>query len=130
MDIKQYIPKDKHDFDSINRIKLLSDEDIKPIIPDLLKWLQDSNWPIAREVMKILHRFDGELTPYIKEILCSSDAGWKYYILADFVSELPKERIAELKPELLDLALHPNNLDQSVEVDKEAIAILELIGEL
>ena len=45
MEIKHLIPKDKGDYKNIEELKRLSFDEIEPIVPDLLVWLQDINWP-------------------------------------------------------------------------------------
>jgi hypothetical protein len=54
MDINEYIPKDKHDHERVEQLKKLSREDIKRIIPELMEWLQDQNWPVSQGVEDIL----------------------------------------------------------------------------
>ena len=47
MDIKALVPKDKYDITVISELKKLSDTEIKSIIPGLLEWIQDMDWPVA-----------------------------------------------------------------------------------
>jgi len=63
MDIRKLIPKHKDDQEVIENLRKLSFEEIKPIIPDLLEWLQDMNWPIARPVTEILKPFSEQIVP-------------------------------------------------------------------
>ena len=48
MDIRTLIPKDKFDLRNISRIRKLDFLTLEPIIPELLEWIQDINWPVAR----------------------------------------------------------------------------------
>lgn len=43
MNLKDLVPKEKDDNENIEKLKMLSFEEIQPIIPDLLEWLQDMN---------------------------------------------------------------------------------------
>ena len=54
MEIRELLPKNKFDNSNINRLFLLTDEEIKPIIYELLEWTQDYNWPIAKEIIPVL----------------------------------------------------------------------------
>lgn len=54
MEIKRLIPKDKMDIESVNKLKALDINLIKPIIPDLLEWTADANWPTSKEIGKLL----------------------------------------------------------------------------
>ena len=52
--IKDLIPKDKFDVSSFEQLMALNDAEIDPIIPELLKWIQDMNWPVAPSVIKVV----------------------------------------------------------------------------
>lgn len=58
-------------------LKKLSFEQLEPIIPDLLEWLQDMNWPVARPVADILEPYTDKITPEIIKILKTDDGMWK-----------------------------------------------------
>ena len=77
MNIRELIPEHKDDQKVIERFKRLSFEEIKPIIPDLLEWLQDRNWPIAGPVAEILTPFSDSIVPEIIKILKTNDGLWK-----------------------------------------------------
>lgn len=81
MKIQELIPRHKDDQEVIEQLKKLSFEEIKPIVPDLLEWLQDINWPIAGPVSEVLLPFTDEIAPYIVNILKSHDGIWKLWIL-------------------------------------------------
>lgn len=65
MDIKELIPKHKDDQKVIAGLKKLSFDELKPIIPELLEWMQDMNWPIADILKAFADRMIPELY-YIK----------------------------------------------------------------
>jgi len=73
MDVRSLIPKDKHDHRVISKLKKLSFEDIQPIVPDLLIWLQDMHWPIAIKVAKVLKPFADRINSEVLPILTSND---------------------------------------------------------
>ncbi len=81
MDINELIPKHKDDQKVIDGLKRLSFDELKPIIPELLEWLQDGNWPIAWPVAQILKPFADKITPEIINILKTNDGIWKNNIL-------------------------------------------------
>ena len=47
----EYLPRDKHDVERVNQLKNLSREEISPLLPGLMEWMQGMNWPIAEEVI-------------------------------------------------------------------------------
>ncbi|OBZ12952.1 DUF5071 domain-containing protein [Bacillus sp. FJAT-26390] len=124
MDVRELIPEHKSDFERIEKLKNRDIESIRPIIPELMQWLQDSNWPIAFDVREILLPFNKDLLPHIRYVLNTSDGEWKYFLLTDFVSQLPKETIAELEHELIQITSNPSESDKYSEVDEAAQHIL------
>lgn len=92
MNIKNLIPKDKFDFETVEKLKNYSFEEIEPIIPDLLEWLQDINWPISKSVAEYLIPYTKKISSEILNILQSHDQVWKYWILLIF-GEIIKDKM-------------------------------------
>ncbi|AJY77931.1 hypothetical protein VN24_21915 [Paenibacillus beijingensis] len=113
MDIRELIPKHKKDFESIEKLKTLDLEELKLILPELLEWLQDMNWPIAREIQTILLHFPEDLTPHIRRIFRTSDGEWKYWILYSLLTDLPKHILIDLKPDLERINNYPTEDEKS-----------------
>lgn len=84
MNVKSLIPKDKFDIEAAEKLKEYSFEEIKPIIPELLEWLQDLNWPVSKSVAEILIPFSENIALEILQILKGEDEMWKYWILSVF----------------------------------------------
>ncbi|MBP1903447.1 hypothetical protein J2Z32_000059 [Paenibacillus turicensis] len=124
MDIRQLLPKDKHDFDSVNKLKEYDKDALREVIPELLIWLQDTNWPISLAVRDILIQFDKELIPHFKQILNSNDGMWKYWILTELVNRLTPDVRVELTQELIRLSNEPQPYDVIEEVDTAAKELL------
>lgn len=121
MELRELIPKHTDYQEVIERLKNLSFEEIKPIIPDLLKWLQDINWPIAGPVVEVLGPFSDKLVPYILNILQSNDGIWKLWILTT-LARTTKDRT--LLNEIERIAKFPTRDEIEEGVNIEAIAIL------
>lgn len=81
MNVRSLIPKDKFDDSAISKLKELSFEDIQPIVPDLLIWLQDMHWPIAIQVADVLRPFADRINSEVLPILTSHDELWILGIL-------------------------------------------------
>lgn len=84
MNIQDLIPVHKGDDRGIEHLKKRSFEEIQPIVPELLKWLQDVNWTIASDIAEILHPFVNRMVPEIIDIMKTDDGIWKYWILCTF----------------------------------------------
>ncbi|WPV02318.1 DUF5071 domain-containing protein [Mucilaginibacter sp. cycad4] len=115
------MPKHKDDQRVIAGLKKLSFEQLEPIIPDLLEWLQDMNWPIARPVADILKPFADRLVPYIIRILKTDDGEWKAWILGTFARNTENSLLLS---ELKRIAKFPSRDEIDCEVNLDAISIL------
>jgi len=121
MDIRELIPKHKFDEDVIDKLKALSFEQIEPIIPDLLEWLQDMNWPIARSIADILQPFVDKMIPEIIKIFKTNDGIWKMWVLIN-LARYTKDNL--LLSEIERIAKFPTRDEIEEEVHLEALAIL------
>ena len=121
MDVKKLIPKHKHDHKVIAGLKKLSFEQLEPIIPDLLEWLQDMNWPIGRPVADILEPFADRITPEIIKILKTNDGMWKLWVLCNLARNTTDPLLLS---EIERIAKFPSRDEIEDEVNLEAIAIL------
>lgn len=56
---------------------------VKSILPGLLEWIQDLNWPGSREIADFLLEIGDPMIPYVKDVLNqhSDDQEWVYWIL-------------------------------------------------
>lgn len=123
------LPESKDDFASITVLQQLEFVQITALIPDLLIWIQDGNWPIYQSIKELLLPQQENLIEPLKEILNSNDSSWKYFLLNDFIPFLRTEVIQKLIEELSMLSNHPTFADQSEEVDLLAQKILESANE-
>ena len=41
----ELLPKDKHDDETIKRLRKLPIQELVPLLPELLEWVADVNWP-------------------------------------------------------------------------------------
>ncbi|WP_322905761.1 DUF5071 domain-containing protein [Paenibacillus sp. SGZ-1009] len=126
MDAIDYIPQSKDDFNSIERLRQLRSEQIVPLIPQLLEWLQDQNWPIYNDIKSILIPQQLFLVKPLKQILHSNDSSWKYFILSDFLPCVDDEVLRQLQVELQMLAYSPLSIEDKLEeVDVCALELLK-----
>lgn len=121
MDIKELIPKHKDDQKVIAGLKKLSFEQLRPIVPELLEWLQDMNWPIARPVADILEPHVDRIVPEIMEIFKTNDGLWKMWILLNLLKNTANPI---LLGEIERVAKFPTRDEIQEEANLEAICIL------
>ncbi|AEI44679.1 DUF5071 domain-containing protein [Paenibacillus mucilaginosus] len=126
--LREYLPKDKHDFESVAVLKGLEREKITELIPNLLEWLRDMNWPIAAEIARLLLRYPEEVIPHLWMVLRSGDEIWKYWCLEYLVGELPRIHFLVFKEELERIANQPTRGEELEEVHSAARRVLEFFG--
>jgi hypothetical protein len=118
------LPRDKFDFERVNKIKKSEKKDIIPLLPGLLEWIQDMNWPIAPEIAEILMTFPKEIVPHIRNVLSTDDDIWKFWCLEYLVKKFSTEDKELLKTELIRLSTTPTEGEMLEEVDLKAREIL------
>jgi hypothetical protein len=124
MSIRELIPKDKGDVATARKLKEYSYEEIKDIIPDLLMWLQDMNWPVAGPVADYLETITARITPQIITVLLTNDPTWKYWCLVVFgwvkpIDPLLLEEIRQLTTRITPFEIEEGVLEESLDILKE-----------
>lgn len=117
------LPKSKIDTEAAEALVELGFPAVAPILPELLEWLQDINWPVAQVLAPFLARIGAPLKPYIKKILETDDGTWKYWVLINIVAE-SRELQDLLAVELDHIAHAPKSDEKLEEVDDIAREIL------
>ena len=122
-ELKQLISTSKGDFEKAKQVIALGYPAVAPILPQLLEWLHDYNWPVAKPLAPFLASIGTPLLPHIKYILDSDDLIWKYWMFSLIVAESP-ELSALLRPELKHFAHSPTRSEISEELHIIAQEIL------
>lgn len=117
------IPRTKTDYERVELLKSTSKEKVVPILPELLEWLQDMNWPIAKDIEDLVANYEEYLLPHILSVLKTTDGSWKYFLLHGLINRLSDKNLLELKPELLRMRFKPTK-------DEEHEELNEIIDEL
>lgn len=120
--IKDLIPKNKGDLSTAEKLTNYSYDDVKEIIPNLLEWLQDFNWPVAKPVSEYLESINDKITTDLLSILRSNeDEVWKYWIITIFG---PITQSPIIKNEIIRIATSPTKNEMIQEVDEVAKGIV------
>ncbi|MFD2611590.1 DUF5071 domain-containing protein [Paenibacillus gansuensis] len=126
--INELVPKDKFDEEALIKLKAIDPVEInlKPIIGDLFEWIQDINWPIAKELCIVLAGFRPEdIIPQIRMILHSGDDCWQYSCILFLIPHLSTEVKNEITPDLLRIIMTPTKNEKLCEIDARAREIFE-----
>lgn len=126
--LRNLIPKDKFDTSSFGQLMALSGEDADVIIPDILEWIQDMNWPVAPYMIKVLAKHRNVTEKHLPVLLKPEqmDAEWKLHIIRNLLREWTScpddDRITA---EIARIADHPTEEERMEEVDAAAREYLD-----
>ena len=124
MSLDSCIPKHKHDLPAAAQARKLGFPSLNDAIPELLKWVQDANWPVAKPVASVLKKAGLEIVPHIRGVLAGRDAAWKYWLIVLVIAESTPEVVKELREELRHLAFEPSREDTLESVNTAARNVL------
>lgn len=123
--LRDLIPKDKFDNSTINQLCKLTDNEMQSIIFDLLGWLQDYNWPIAKDILPIVVLHQNIAMPHILTILQGNDIIWKYWVIELVIPYLiyPNKQLVKSELERLSsLEIIDEDIEEIVKLSKNCLA--------
>ena len=83
------LPKDKFDINAIEQLRNKDAQQVIPLLPQMLEWIQDMNWPVAKPMVELLLNYPNEITPLVANVLWGEDDMWIYGCLIELVPKLP-----------------------------------------
>ena len=122
MDIKNLIPKDKGDTETAEKLKNYSYIQLKPIIPELLEWLQDRHWPVAEPVADYLKTICENISSEILDVFETNDLEWKYYIILIFGPIIKDKSIRNI---ITRIATNPTEQETETELCEVANEVIK-----
>ena len=69
VDPRALLPRDKRDLDRARALVALGYPAVAPVLPDLLEWLQDCNWPASGPIADFLESIPEQTAPLIWDVL-------------------------------------------------------------
>ena len=128
--LEKLIPKDKFDFGPFPVLMEINEDDVKPILSNLLFCVADMNWPIATEMIKVLARFSNSIVPHIKEVLLQTetDEEWKYFIISNLIPKLSTSSQELLLASVNRIYINPTNGETQGDVWEMAKEYIECYG--
>lgn len=124
---EDYLPLNIYDVDKVEKLKKLDRNVLEPLLPDLLEYTQDMNWPVASGVVEILLTFPKEIVSHVQAILSSNDDNWKWFILHFLVIKLPVESQVQFKQYLIRVAQTPTQNEIAEELDEISKEIVDML---
>ena len=121
------LPKDKFDLNAVEQLRTMNAQQVIPLLPKMLEWIQDMNWPVAKPMVEVLLNYPTEITPFVEEVLRGDDEMWIYWCLTKLVPNLPfysKLVLVDTVEEIVSRPITAFNEDL-VEAAKEALKRFE-----
>lgn len=78
---------------------------VAPILPVLIYWIQDLNWPVAQELAPFLAQTGAPLKQPVIDVLKIQDTVWKYWVVSKLVNTPDLQLAKAIGPELQQLQL-------------------------
>jgi Domain of unknown function (DUF5071) len=122
------MPNSKHDTEKAAAIVALGYPAVAPLLPAMLRWLQDRNWPVGMVFTPFLGSLGPAIVPHVREILATSDEFWKYSVVINVVARSP-ELARGLAPELNRIATQPTMGEAAEGLPDEARKILDALAD-
>jgi hypothetical protein len=118
-DASALVPRDKFDVVRAEAAVAAGYPAVGPVLPSLLEWLQDMNWPVARVLAPFAASIGAPLESNLREILSGPDLVWKYWIISQVIAKSPElQRI--FRAELHRLVEHPTEPELREELNEVA----------
>lgn len=79
---------------------------VKRILAGLLEWIQDMNWPGARQISVFLREIGDPIIPYIKDALNqhSDDSEWTEWIFDQIIDHWDTSQVQQIQGELIQIS--------------------------
>jgi hypothetical protein len=126
------LPTDKADVATADALADADPARLGPYIVELLDWLQDGNWPVARPIAVALSRCGMALVNPVRHILGSDDDIWKYWVISRLLGDVDREVWRALEPDLLRIVNQPTpgEVEESVALAaRDVIFMLAYVDE-
>ena len=124
----ELLPRNKFDDEAVEQLAQLPKAELLPLLPGLAEWVQDSNWPIARAVEKLLKQHVAALVPTILEVLAGRDEQWQWNLLYLISPTTLPTLPAPLQATLEGIATYPTTGEHDMYLVWQARYVLGLYG--
>jgi hypothetical protein len=121
---RHLLPSSKSDDEAVKCLHQLSEAELRPLLPKLMEWLQDINWPVSGPVWDFLEPRVAMLEPAIVEVLLGNDDIWKCNLLR-LVQHAALPALSPLMRELTErIARSPTTSEHENDTDEAARDLL------
>ena len=103
-ELRKLLPENKDDVAAVKAIAARGYPAVQPILLDLLKWIRDDSWPVAKPACEFLVSIGPRLAPEVMEVLGSRNDILKAVVLRQIVSGWPTDDVSNLSSQLFLIA--------------------------
>ena len=123
----ELVPKNKFDTSTISTLMLLPESELTQILPELILWIADFNWPVAAELIPVLSKYPSSIIPVIKDTLKvqQDDNMLKYWVVSKLIPSLPTSYQLMLLDNVKRIFLNPSENEMYEEVAEQAGLLLQ-----
>jgi Domain of unknown function (DUF5071) len=119
------VPTHKSDWAAIDNLKKASSSQIIDVAGDLLTWIQDGNWPVARGIRDVLTLYTNQIKNDLIKVLRGDDDVWKRWCITMIIDMTQGPKVdKEILKELERIAEFPTNGEVEDGVSEMAAAVL------
>jgi hypothetical protein len=126
-DPQSLVPLNKGDTERAHAAVRAGYPAVEPVLPELLVWLQDCNWPVAVVLSPFLKSIGSPLIPHLRPIMSSDDLVWKYWIIGR-IMQSSREVAEAFRSELERLAHSATDEERLNELNERAALVLQTHG--
>jgi Domain of unknown function (DUF5071) len=103
-ELRKLLPANKEDVAAIEVIAARGYPAVQPILLDLMKWIRDESWPVAKPACEFLVSIGPRLAPEVLEVLGSRDDSLKAVVLRKIVDAWSRDDVGSLSSRLFLIA--------------------------
>jgi hypothetical protein len=118
-DLRKSLPQRADDLDALPRLVALGYPAVEPVLFDVLKWIRQPDWPVAKPVVAFLREIGAPLAPSIEQIFRTDDRAWAAQVIREILEHWPAETLKPLTTHLEQQAIHAHS-----GYDLEALSLL------
>jgi hypothetical protein len=122
--LRSILPLNKSDEVTADKVIQTGYPIVAPILPHIMMWLQDGNWPISKSLALFLASIGDPIIPEIRKVFATDDYSWQWFVIVILVSELPPPVANQLRTDLERLANNPTSAERQNEIDEVARDVL------
>lgn len=85
--VQELVPEAKDEISNATKLVARGYPAVAPVLAEMLEWVEDAHWPVAKIFLPFLARIGAPLVPHVRYVLQSQDEQWKRVVLDHIVSE-------------------------------------------